>query len=331
MSDNPATVDADDTIASAIAQMHGRRIGAVLVTKNNELVGIITERDLVRICAMPGEHPGNHRVSEHMTRDPVTAQVTDNYNTVYVLMQINGIRHMPILDKDKLVGIVSIRDLIHFYQNKLESDYIEACERIESLKKLNELSAEDVLDSLFSEINKFKELSLTDPLTGLYNKRYFLARLREETARARRYKQDLSLIFCDIDHFKAINDNYGHHNGDLVLKSIGEIISGSINDLNVVSRLRKSDIVARYGGEEFIVILPETSAENALIVAEKIRKMVECYAFRIDQDVVHLSMSLGVSGLDDTVEAAEDLIRNADNAMYRAKENGRNRVAAYKK
>jgi two-component system, cell cycle response regulator len=326
---DPATIDAGDEVGNAIEKMVELRIGALPVTDDGMLVGILTERDVMGIFAGSPDDPLKGAVSAYMTAGPITAQVDDEYNTVYMLMLINSIRHMPVLDGNALVGIVSIRDLLHFYQNKLESELAEARERNDEMKKLIKLSAEDVLESLFSEINKYKELSLTDHLTGLYNKRCFLMRLHEEAARALRHRKTLSLIFCDIDHFKTINDNYGHHHGDVILRQVGEILAGGLGELKVVSRLRKSDIVARYGGEEFVVILPETTAENAATAAEKMRKAVESHAFMIEREKIKVTMSFGVAGLDGRVKDADDLIKNADHAMYDAKELGRNRVEIF--
>jgi diguanylate cyclase (GGDEF)-like protein len=326
---NPASAEVDDKLEVAIEKMHELSIGAVLVMNKGKLAGIISESDLVRIYAESETHPKDEPIAKYMTTDPVIAQATDDYNSVYMMMRSNNIRHIPVLNGDELVGIVSVRDLIRFYQNQLETEYAEARERIEQMKRLVKLSAEEVLESLFSEINKYKELSLTDHLTGLYNKRYFLMRLQEEASRAIRYKEDLALIFCDIDHFKSINDTYGHHHGDMILREIGELLGGGMGDLKVVSRLRKSDIVARYGGEEFVIILPETPAERAAIAAEKMRATLEEYTFDIGSEKIKITMSFGVAGTDETTKDAEDLIQRADHAMYKAKESGRNRVEVY--
>jgi diguanylate cyclase (GGDEF)-like protein len=329
VTEHPATVDASDTLKQAVGVMNQLKIGAVLVTDAGKLVGIFSERDLIRLAAGPDGVDETAPMSRIMTRRPITAQASDDYNVVYMLMKINNIRHIPILDGEALVGIVSIRDLTHFYQNKLESEYSEAREMIDSLKQLVHLSTDEVLDTLFSEINHYKELSLTDHLTGLYNKRYFMRRLQEEAARAVRYRQELSIIFCDIDHFKKINDNYGHHAGDEVLKQVGTLLAGGMGDLKVVSRLRKSDIIARYGGEEFVVILPETAPENAVVAAGKMRTTIEQRPFQFNGTTVTVTMSFGVAGICDAVKAPEDLISRADAAMYRAKQNGRNRVELY--
>ncbi|MAG13464.1 MAG: hypothetical protein CMN78_02590 [Spirochaetales bacterium] len=324
---SPTCVEYADKLEKVLRIMAEKRIGAVLVLDQQKLVGVFTERDLVRLCARGLEDLQDDAISRHMTKDPITAQLTDDYNTVYMLMRVNDIRHIPVLDGNALAGIVSNQDLTHFYQNKIESEFADARERIDDLQKLVKLSAEEVLESLFSEINKYKELSLTDHLTGLYNKRYFMLRLREEIARAKRHNQDLSLIFCDIDHFKNVNDNYGHHLGDAILKTVGQILAGEMGELRILSRLRKSDIVARFGGEEFVAILPETTAENAAIAAEKMRTVIAEHQFECNNESFGITMSFGVAGLSDDLVDVDEFIQCADHAMYKAKAKGRNSVA----
>jgi diguanylate cyclase (GGDEF)-like protein len=244
-------------------------------------------------------------------------------------MKTHDVRHIPILEGKKLVGIVSMRDLIHHYQNKLETSYNEARREIEDLKKLVSVANSDKIETLIKEVQKYKELSLTDHLTGLFNKRYFHTRLVEEVTRAKRSSYEISLIFCDIDYFKRVNDRFGHHMGDEVLRKTAQILRGGADELNIISRLRKSDIIARYGGEEFVIILPETGKQGAAIAAERLRQEVENYTFRLDGEDVHITMSFGVAELSPEDKDHTEIIKNADYAMYKAKNRGRNRVIAY--
>jgi len=222
-----------------------------------------------------------------------------------------------------------MRDLIHHYQNKLESSYNEARREIEELKELVNVSANTKIRALTQEIRKYKELSLTDELTGLFNKRYFQARFEEEVARAKRYEQQLSLIFCDIDFFKNVNDRYGHQGGDQILRETADILKGAMGQLNVIVRLRKSDIIARYGGEEFVIILPETGIDGAVIVGEKLRKAMEEHTFRVDGKSVSITMSFGIAELTEEAQECTAIVKRADYAMYEAKETGRNKVVAF--
>ncbi len=164
--------------------------------------------------------------------------------------------------------------------------------------------------------------NITDPLTDLFNRRYLDRRLVEEFDRARRYGLSLSLILLDIDHFKSINDRYGHQIGDQVLRSLGELIQEAV---------RKSDLVARYGGEEIMIIALNTPAEGALVVAERLRRLIEMQNIEIDTvdgapKGIAISASFGVAGLNEQMPAIRDLVRSADEAMYLAKRNGRNQV-----
>ncbi len=174
-----------------------------------------------------------------------------------------------------------------------------------------------VLSSLvflvLKEGERLKLLAETDPLTGLYNKGKFNEVLQKEIERAKRYKRPLSIIVFDIDHFKKINDTYGHKIGDDVLKSLAKIIKSSV---------RKTDFAARWGGEEFVILLPETDLEGARKVAEKLREKVEKHKF---PGVGKVTISLGVAQLKDN-EDPNDFIVRADMALYKAKEGGRNRV-----
>ena len=166
---------------------------------------------------------------------------------------------------------------------------------------------------------KFRELSIRDGLTGLFNHRYTQERLSEEFARARRFERELSILFMDVDNFKFYNDTHGHQAGDVILETIGELMTN-------VSR--ESDVVSRWGGEEFIIIAAETNKKQACALAEKIRLLIAGHDFphAAEQPLGKISISIGVSTISEVTKYAEDLVRLADNAVYLAKDHGRNRT-----
>ncbi len=175
---------------------------------------------------------------------------------------------------------------------------------------------------LDSAQRKLKELAIIDDLTGLYNRRYFFSRLLYETNRSKRFRQNIGCIILDIDLFKDVNDRHGHLAGDLVLKDL----SGTVK-----SCCREIDTVARYGGEEIIVLLPGTDLKGAYDLAEKIRKAVEKMKSLYENIPLSVTVSLGAASFTaedlDKIENDYDLmVKYADNALYRAKNNGRNRV-----
>jgi len=178
-----------------------------------------------------------------------------------------------------------------------------------------------VLDKTFL-FRHTRELSITDELTGLYNRRYFNQRYEREVLRAKRYKRPLSVIMVDIDYFKNYNDINGHILGDEVLKKVANSLE---------SNLRKADIVARYGGEEFVILLPEIDKNQADQVAEKLRLAIEKGKFPREefQPKGTVTISLGLATLPDDSSNSQELLECADRALYRAKANGRNCVATY--
>ena len=162
------------------------------------------------------------------------------------------------------------------------------------------------------------EMATRDGMTKLFIRRYFDSRLSEEFIRSKRYKRDLALIMFDIDHFKNFNDTYGHQLGDEVLKKTALIL---------MDCSRSCDIPSRYGGEEFSIILPETDAAGAKIIAERVRSLVEQARIHYKGEDIQLTISAGVSSrLCKSCSSPAELIKEADTALYRAKEGGRNRV-----
>lgn len=168
-------------------------------------------------------------------------------------------------------------------------------------------------------IEKLEYLSTTDSLTGLLNRRALIEMLRREMDRASRYGSELSLILCDIDKFKKINDTYGHSAGDKALQIVSETIRNS---------LRKADIVGRHGGDEFMIIAPETAIEGTKNLAEKIRASIEKIEFQVtEQKKIKFSLSMGVTVFGPTGGDIDTLVTRADNALYASKEAGRNKVS----
>lgn len=223
---------------------------------------------------------------------------------------------MPLLLKrvvypmrSKIEALAAAEQSLRKSQNELEQRVLE---RTESLSQANEaLQLEIKTRTQMQE--ELQRLATTDALTGLRNRRAFDAFAAHEIKRAERNGEALSLILFDIDHFKQINDNFGHHIGDDVLVRIAQLING---------RIRASEILARWGGEEFIILLPQTDIENAVHLAGELRRLMETHSF---PELGTVTASFGVTQLarGDTLDR---LLRRADSALYRAKAHGRNRV-----
>jgi len=179
--------------------------------------------------------------------------------------------------------------------------------------------ARDITDrKIFEE--KLHKLAITDSLTEIWNRRHFMQLAQRELDRAKRYGGQLAILMMDLDRFKAINDAYGHDVGDEALKKVAEIGRNS---------LRQVDIFARYGGEEFVAVLPETGPEQAVQVAERLRQEVAETPVTGDGRPVRMTVSIGVTVAGPNPADLATLLRNADQAMYMAKQNGRNRVEVF--
>ncbi|GAB6038906.1 hypothetical protein JCM15519_34650 [Fundidesulfovibrio butyratiphilus] len=182
----------------------------------------------------------------------------------------------------------------------------------------------EVESALRQSEERYRELAVTDPLTGLSNRRNFFQKAEAEVRRSARHGHDLCLVMADIDHFKNINDTFGHGAGDTVLQAVARVLK---------DRLRCSDLVARYGGEEFIMLLPETSAQGGEVLAETLRSALQDLLVDTDSGLVRLTASLGVGTLLPARARAmgaqaslHEVITQADQALYQSKRTGRNRV-----
>jgi len=165
--------------------------------------------------------------------------------------------------------------------------------------------------------NKLVEMNLRDGLTGIYNRRFLESKLEEEFNRHKRYGGVYSIIIFDIDQFKNVNDSFGHLCGDFIIKSMTARVS---------SLIRNVDYVARYGGEEFCCVLPETGIQSAAKVAERFREAVYQLENNFDDNIIKVTISLGVAEFREGIASSNQLIKKADEALYRAKKEGRNRI-----
>lgn len=212
---------------------------------------------------------------------------------------------VPLIAGDRLNGIFCVEDLLLDDMIRftiLAHQFAMILERI----RLYEL---------------VQELAITDGLTGLFVRRHFLERLNEEVERAKYFNTRLSFIIMDIDHFKMCNDKYGHLVGDVVLKSVAVILKKALRDI---------DIIGRYGGEEFSVILPETVRNSAAVAGERLRKAVADSVIKAYDEMINITISMGITTFPDDAEELNQLIDRADQMLYKAKEEGRNRVEIYK-
>jgi diguanylate cyclase (GGDEF)-like protein len=224
-------------------------------------------------------------------------------------LSIKSFIFLPFLVQERVIGFLCSYSLHEkFLDQEKFSNFQVFCNQISiGLQK-----------SLLYE--KVQKLSITDGLTKLYSHRYFKQRLEEELILANRYSSQLSLLILDIDHFKHYNDTYGHVAGDHVLMEVSKILKEQSDVMH---------LAARYGGEEMVLVAPETTKEQAMELAEKIRKAVESNPFAVGRETTKVTVSIGVATYPQDAQTNLDLIGKADKALYAAKARGRNRIVAY--
>ncbi len=215
----------------------------------------------------------------------------------------------PIITKSQVIGFISVDSATPNSYKQKDADHLQAFANQASVAIWN------------AQVNqKMEELTITDSLTQLFNRRHFFELVTKEFIRASRYQRILSVIMLDIDLFKKVNDTYGHAVGDHVLQHIARVCK---------LEMRSTDIIARYGGEEFVIALPETDLFNAEIMAKRLCNAIELLSIPSPKGNIRVTVSLGVAQMDETCQRLEDLFEHADIALYQAKVNGRNRVEIY--
>ncbi len=269
------------TLRETAATLLELRVGALVVTDDeNKMVGIVSERDLVQVVASSDPSATDAPVSDVMTSSVITCSPDDEVAFILHQMNEHAIRHMPVLEHEELVGFLSIRELTKAYE------------------------------LLQIEAN-------TDPLTQVSNRRPFLKTLDEEFDRARRYEHPMSVAMLDIDHFKQVNDTYGHEVGDTALRALSRLL---------ISEFRTIDLVGRLGGEEFALVFPGTELAGALTACERLHANIQAAEIPVDNAKIAMTVSMGLASMSSDVPDGPALLKRADELLYVAKSNGRNQI-----
>jgi diguanylate cyclase (GGDEF)-like protein len=248
------------------------------------------------------------RLASALPSKDIDVAKTPVFDAATRLRGLGSLKVLPLRSAEKVLGalVVGARRE-HAYTGG-------ASDAVRQLDLIAMQAGESILRArLFDETER---LATTDGLTGLTNHRTFQARLDEHLAQAQRYGKKASLLLCDIDHFKAVNDTYGHPAGDHVLRGVARTLA---------REARATDVVARYGGEEFAVVMPETDAQGALVIAERIRERIAALVFETEQGPLRVTLSLGIATFPEDGEKKSELVERADGCLYHAKRHGRNR------
>jgi len=283
------TMSPDQNLYQACQLMRQNRIGCVIITDNGKPAGIITESTVVKQVASGRSF--RTRLDEVMTRRIISVRPDKNISDALELMHRRHIRRLPVMHNNKLMGVVT------------QTDLLEASCRL--------------VNAFRSRQSHLSEMASRDELTGLYNRRYFKEAFQSELERSRGYGGLLALVLLDIDHFKGVNDTYGHSAGDKVLQQIAAIIRDNS---------RPIDIVARYGGEEFAVLLPGLGTRAAYLFAERLRDIVAKHPFDTGDKTINLTISGGVCKWTRESDSIQAMINEADKYLYEAKGTGRNKI-----
>ncbi len=385
------------SLREVLEEMVENKFSSVPITKNGEAVGIITEKDILKIAAENISLENN--VEQYMSKPLISVNLDTDLTDIVKTMNHHDIRRVVVTNNEgAATNVVTIRDVLR----NIECDYSEFLERklknakdilnllpemlievtdtgeeqlviwanekvinkfgreiidkpiaelipqenwdeiYNTLVKLNkvenikfkknngvyDLSGFSVrtdgkiensrLQLIVRDITEETKLSTTDPLTAIYNRRFINEFLKKEIERCKRLDREFSIVICDIDDLKRINDTYGHLSGDMVLKSFSQLI---------MNNLRNLDVVGRYGGDEFIIISPETTSEDAFNITNRLRMKIENLEIPIMRDKkIKITASFGIATFPEDGMSFDDLLVTADGRLYKAKNKGKNKI-----
>lgn len=334
MSSPVVSVSIDDSLISAVRIMNTKRIRRVIIEDNSgNAIGIITNRDMIN--NLEGDYTAFIERKLRHTRDilnllpEMLLEIVDVGREQLIIWANEGalnrfgnaIVNKPVTsliphDKwEKIYGTLG-----RF--NKVEDIKVKKDEEIYEISgffiKTEEENCGGKIQLILRDITDEVKLYTTDPLTGLYNRRFLNEFLHKKLELSKRYQRQLSLAIADIDDFKKLNDTYGHVTGDAVLKSAARVMLKSIRD---------ADILSRYGGEEFVIVMPETNKETASHVAERLREKISVEEIAIhDGGRIAITISLGIASFPEDGDSSVDLLIAADDRLYKAKKEGKNRI-----
>ena len=311
MSSPVATVRPDLPLHTAAARMCDEKISCLVVTEDETTIGIVTERDITRAVAENKISTQSAVVSDIMTSGVLSLNIDAACTEALSLLKQNSIRRCVIVDaRQTMRGVITQTDLLraHTRDIELQKQVLEdrVHERTRELKQLNQ---------------RLETLSRVDSMLEIGNRRAMDIALEQLQSRTNRSGRGYALALIDVDYFKAYNDHYGHLAGDVALKNLADAIKQNI---------RVADSLYRYGGEEFLIIFPDESLEDAAISAERVRQGIQACAFEHEASALGVvTVSIGVAALSETQEHWESVLRNADNALYKAKNQGKNRIETF--
>jgi len=274
----------------------------------NEALKIFTLYEMTKEITKSLSEEEAFQIFQHRLRDHVThAQcryVAPNAEEIKKYRESGEYFIFPLKEKGKRIGYLVFKEVEELEKEKV---IILATQFALALRRVR----------LYKEIER---VAITDGLTDVYTRRHTMERLQEEIRRSQMRKMEMAVLMIDVDHFKGINDNYGHLTGDQVLREISEIIKQNVREI---------DIAGRFGGEEFCIVLPDTGLEGAQYVAERIRTTTQAADIKAYDAIVNVTLSIGIAIYPKDAKKLDELIDKSDWSLYKAKKRGRNRVCAF--